>query len=66
MLTELRALRSKFHPTYETRADYDILVAKYVNAVTNRPILHERGDLSWADDVPPDFNPSFREAKAKP
>lgn len=52
VLTELRVLRSKFHPTYETRADYDKLVAAYVNAVSDRPILHERGVPGWADDIP--------------
>lgn len=54
VLTELRALRSKFHPTYETRADYDKLVAAYVHAVSDRPILHVRGVPGWADDVPAD------------
>ncbi len=48
VLTELRVLRSKFHPTYESRADYDKLVAEYVNAISDTPILHEPGDPSWA------------------
>ena len=56
VLTELRALRTKFHPTYETRAEYDKLVADYVNAVSDKPILHERGDPRWADDFPTDAN----------
>jgi len=50
VLTELRVLRSKFHPTYESRADYDKLVAEYVNAVSDTPILHERGDPRWVDE----------------
>ncbi|QDS95675.1 hypothetical protein FF011L_44750 [Roseimaritima multifibrata] len=66
VLTELRALRSKFHPTYETRADYDKLVATYVNAVSDEPILHERGDPRWADDVPTDSNPLGPESQAEP
>jgi len=49
VLTALRALRSRFHPTYESRADYDKLVAEYVNVVSDTPILHERGDPSWKD-----------------
>ena len=65
VLSELRALRSKFHPTYETRADYDKLVAGYVNAVSDEPILHERGDPRWADDIPPNSKP-LKPAEAEP
>ncbi len=66
VLTELRALRSKFHPTYETRAKYDKLVADYVNAVSDKPILHERGDPRWADDFPTDSEPLEPQAESEP
>ena len=66
VLTELRALRSKFHPTYETRADYDELVAAYVNAVSDKPVLHERGDPRWADDDPTGSKSLEDEAQAEP
>lgn len=65
VLTELRTLRSKFHPTYETRADYDKLVAEYVNSVSETPLLHERGDPAWADEVPSDSKTLTPEAQAE-
>lgn len=59
VLSELKNLRSEFYPSYETRDDYDTLVANYVNAVSDSPVIHERGLPGWADDyatpkVPPD------------
>ena len=65
VLTELQTLRAKFHPTYETRADYDKLVAAYVNAISDDPILHERGDPRWADDVPADSTLQEPETQAE-
>jgi hypothetical protein len=52
VIAELRVLRDKLHPTYETRADYDKLVATYVYAISESPTLGERNDPRWADNVP--------------
>lgn len=66
VLTELRVLRSKFHPTYESRAAYDELVADYVTAVSNKPILHERGDPRWVHETPTESGPLEPGAKTEP
>jgi len=58
VLAELRVLRTNLNPTYENRADYDQLVAKYVYAVSDSPTLHERNDPRWADNVPEGRQPS--------
>jgi hypothetical protein len=50
VLNELRVLRSQFHPTYETRADYDKLVGIYVQAISDNPIVHQGGDPGWTVD----------------
>ncbi|MEZ6136789.1 MAG: hypothetical protein R3C53_17985 [Pirellulaceae bacterium] len=35
LLTELRALRDDFRPTFETRDDYDILVDRYIHSISD-------------------------------
>ena len=47
VLTELRRLRSGFHPSYESRSNYDKLVSKYVERVSDEPIVHDPGSLTW-------------------
>ncbi len=49
VLTQLRRLRSQFHPTYETRANYDTLVSSYVQQVSDDPIVHSPGSPGWED-----------------
>lgn len=51
VLAELRKLRSRFDPTYETRDEYDELVSEYVNAVSDDPIVHEPGRPVWSHQV---------------
>ena len=57
VLTELRSLRSEFHPSYEDRCDYDRLVAVYVSRLSDNPIVHRPGDPSWTNEAgsPGDF-----------
>ena len=52
VLAELRKLRSEFEPTYETRDAYDKLVAEYVDAVSDKPIIHQRGVPGWPHEAP--------------
>ncbi len=68
VLCELKNLRSEFQPSYETRDNYDTLVAKYVNAVADSPVFHERGVPGWADEsVTQEVNPDQRdEGETKP
>ena len=66
VLTELRVLNSKLEPEYETKADYDKLVAAYAYAISDSPSLHERNDPRWADDVPESHRKWSDEKKAEP
>ena len=66
VLAELRVLRTNLNPTYENRADYDKLIAKYVYAVSDSPTLHERNDPRWADNIPEGGQPSNSESQAAP
>ncbi|MDM4019522.1 hypothetical protein [Roseiconus lacunae] len=52
VVAELQVLRDKLEPTYETRADYDRLVAEYVYAISDSPTLQQRNDPRWANNVP--------------
>jgi len=52
VVAELRVLGDNLQPTYENRADYDRLVAKYIYAISKSPTLGERNDPRWADNVP--------------
>jgi len=65
VLTELRVLNSKLEPGYETKADYDKLVAAYAYAISDSPSLHERNDPRWADDVPESHRKWAAEKKAE-
>lgn len=65
VLTELQTLRSKFHPTYETRADYDKLVASYVKAVSDDSIRHDPGDPAWTQKKSTDSEPLDAETQAE-
>ena len=60
VLTQLRALRDDFRPTYETRADYDVLVDRYIHSISGSPIEHSNGDPRWShemvDDLPTQSN----------
>ena len=58
VLAELRKLRSEFEPTYETRDAYDKLVAEYVDAVSDKPIIHQRGVTGWSHEAPDNDNTS--------
>ncbi len=44
VLEELRALRDDFRPTYETRDNYDVLVDRYIHAISASPVEHATGD----------------------
>ncbi len=65
VVAELRVLNSKLEPGYETKADYDKLVAAYAYAISDSPSLHERNDPRWADDVPPSHQQWAAEKKAE-
>ncbi len=60
VLDSLTELRSEFRPTYETRDDYDVLVDRYVHAISDDPIHHESGDPRWSHETapPPELQPS--------
>ncbi len=66
VVAELQVLREKLRPGYETRADYDSLVAEYAYAISDSPTLHERNDPRWADNVPESHRPWATEKKAEP
>jgi hypothetical protein len=65
VIAELRVLKGKLHPTYETRADYDKLVASYVYAISKTPTLGQRNDPRWADDIPESHQQWAAEKKAE-
>ncbi|MEQ8210604.1 MAG: hypothetical protein RH917_12310 [Lacipirellulaceae bacterium] len=50
VISELKKLRSRFEPSYETKDDFDKKVAEYVQAVADSPIEHDPGDPSWTTD----------------
>lgn len=50
VIVELKKLRSRFEPSYETNDDFDVKVADYVRAVADLPIEHDAGDPSWTTD----------------
>lgn len=52
VVTQLKVLSDKLQPTYENKADFDRLVAEYVYAISDSPVLRERNDPRWADNVP--------------
>jgi len=65
VVAELRGLNSKLEPGYETKADYDKLVAAYAYAISDSPSLHERNDPRWADDIPESHRNLAAEKKAE-
>ena len=48
VLAELRQLRADFEPSYETRDDYDELVRRYVQEVSDNPVIHDPGNVEWS------------------
>ena len=50
VLTELRNLRDNFRPTKETRDDYDVLVDRYIHAISKSPVQHHHGDDRWSHE----------------
>ena len=52
VLTALTELRNDFRPTYETRDDYDVLVDKYIESISDNPVRHESGDPRWSHEIP--------------
>jgi hypothetical protein len=51
VLTELRALRDDFRPTYETRDDYDVLVDRYIHSISDSPVQHTNGNPYWSHEM---------------
>lgn len=51
VLTELRTLRDDFQPTYETRDDYDVLVDRYIHAISDSPVQHKSGIPYWSHEM---------------
>ena len=51
VLIELRKLRDDFRPTYETRDDYDVLVDRYIHAISASPVKHSGGDPRWSHEI---------------
>ncbi len=43
VVAELKRLRSKYNPSYESRSDYDKLVNEYVEHVSDVPTRHDPG-----------------------
>jgi len=66
IISEMRLLRDKLHPAYETRADYDSLVAFYVYAISHSPTLGERNDPRWSENVPESHRQWADEKKEEP
>lgn len=65
LIAELRVLNSKLYPTYETRADYDKLVASYVYVISESPTLGQRNDPRWDEDIPESHQHWAAEKKAE-
>jgi hypothetical protein len=51
VVAALHELRSDFEPSYETRDEYDKLVAEYVERVSDDPIMHDRGVPGWSTET---------------
>ncbi|MEL6106061.1 MAG: hypothetical protein AAFU85_08495 [Planctomycetota bacterium] len=51
VLSELRALRDDFRPTYETRDEYDVLVDRYIHALSESPVEHSDGSPLWSHEM---------------
>jgi len=47
VLAELRRLRSKYYPSYETRSNYDELGSQYVERISDEPVIHDPGRATW-------------------
>lgn len=50
VLAGLTTLRDDFRPTYETRDDYDKLVDRYIDSVSETPVRHDAGDPLWSHE----------------
>jgi hypothetical protein len=62
VLTGLTKLRDDFRPTYETRDDYDILVDRFTNSISENPVRHDNGDPRWSHEFStPEIRPAFDE-----
>ena len=65
VLAELTALRDDFRPTYETRDEYDVLVDRYIHAISTSPVEHTNGDPRWTHEMV-EFNPPEPEEEGEP
>ncbi len=65
VMTELRALRDDFRPTYETRDDYDVLVARYIHSISESPVEHADGDPRWSHEMV-DYVPTAPDETGEP
>jgi hypothetical protein len=61
VLTQLRALRDDFRPTYETRDDYDVLVDRYIHSISESPVEHAGGDPRWSHETVDYTSPATEE-----
>ncbi len=54
VLTGLKELRNDFDPSYETRDDYDVLVDRYIESISENPVRHDGGVPGWLHETPDD------------
>ncbi|MEO1524879.1 MAG: hypothetical protein AAFX06_05555 [Planctomycetota bacterium] len=52
VLRGLTELRGEFRPTYETHDDYDVLVDRYIERISDDPVHHEDGNPLWSHEMP--------------
>ena len=50
----LKELRNDFDPSYETRDDYDVLVDRYIESISENPVRHDGGVPGWLHETPDD------------